>query len=102
MQTEFQLGSCIHVCTNETHSLANLQDLISTLAGLCLGLDLIYLLEFNLCCMDVTTQLELYSHEQTQIVANVACTVGSQQFLARKLTTCFLNFYYDPSFLNFL
>ena len=31
-------------------------------------------------CMDVTTQLEFWLHEQTQIVANVACRVGSQQF----------------------
>ena len=27
MQTQFQLGSYIHACTNETHFLANLQDL---------------------------------------------------------------------------
>ena len=33
MQTQFQLGSYIHACTNETHSLANLQDLIPTLAA---------------------------------------------------------------------
>ena len=32
MQTQFQLVSYIHACTNETHSLANLQDLIPTLA----------------------------------------------------------------------
>ena len=31
-----QLGSCIHGCTNEAHYLANLQDLITTLAGLAL------------------------------------------------------------------
>ena len=31
--------------------------------------------------MDVTTQLELCLHEQTQIVVNVAYRVGSQQFL---------------------
>ena len=30
MQTQFQLGSYIHACTNETHSLPNLQDLITT------------------------------------------------------------------------
>ena len=33
MQTQFQLGNYIHACTNETHSLANLQDLIPTLAS---------------------------------------------------------------------
>ena len=34
MQTQFQLlASCIHTCTNETHSVANLQDLIPTLAS---------------------------------------------------------------------
>ena len=32
--------------------------------------------------MDVTTQLELCFHEQTQIVANAACRVGSYQFLS--------------------
>ena len=31
MQTQFQLGSYIHACTNE---LANLQDLMPTLAGI--------------------------------------------------------------------
>ena len=35
MQTQFQLGNYIHECTNETHFLAKLQDLIPTLAGLC-------------------------------------------------------------------
>ena len=37
MQTEFQLdiASYIHVCTKETHSVVNIQDLIPTLAGLC-------------------------------------------------------------------
>ena len=34
MQTQFQLGSYIHACTNETHSLANLQDLIPNLAAI--------------------------------------------------------------------
>ena len=33
MQTQLQLGRYIHVCINETYSLANLQDLIPTLAG---------------------------------------------------------------------
>ena len=33
MQTQFQLVSCIHTCTNETHSVVNLQDIISTLAS---------------------------------------------------------------------
>ena len=34
MQTQFRLGSYIHACTKETISLANLQALIPTLAGL--------------------------------------------------------------------
>ena len=34
MQSQFQLGRYIHACTNETHSLANLQDLIPTLAAI--------------------------------------------------------------------
>ena len=33
MQTQFQLGSYIHASTNETHSVANLQDLIPTKTG---------------------------------------------------------------------
>ena len=32
-----QLGSYIHACTNETHYLAYLQDLIPTLAGMFIG-----------------------------------------------------------------
>ena len=38
---------------------------------------------FICVCMDVTTvamQLELRLHDQTQIVANAACRVGSQHF----------------------
>ena len=31
-------------------------------------------------CMDVTAQLKLYLHEQTQIVANAAYRVGNHQF----------------------
>ena len=46
MQTQFQLGSYIHACTDETHSLANIQDLIPTLAGsawlVCVA--------YNYCC----------------------------------------------------
>ena len=33
MQTQFQLRIYIHACKNETHSLANLQDLIPTSFG---------------------------------------------------------------------
>ena len=35
MQTQFQLGSYIYRCTNETYFLTNLQDLIPTLASMC-------------------------------------------------------------------
>ena len=59
MQTQIQLGRYVHVCINETHSLANLQDLIPTLAGIIIsstiqpkeGLNLVDLLEsvFHLC-----------------------------------------------------
>ena len=41
MQTQFQLGSYIHACTNETRVLANLQDVIPTLA-VCVA--------YNYCC----------------------------------------------------
>ena len=34
MQTQFQLCSYIHACTNELHYLANLQDLITTLVAI--------------------------------------------------------------------
>ena len=34
---QFQLGSYIHTCTNETHSLTNLQDLIPILAAIIVG-----------------------------------------------------------------
>ena len=90
---QFQLGSYIHVCTNEIHSLASLHNFISVLAGLCCykfayesrDLNLVDLLEnvysFEHMYMDVTTKLELCLHEQTQIVANTAYRVGSQQFL---------------------
>ena len=41
MQPQFQLGSysCsyIHACTNEAHSIANLQDVIPTLATIIIG-----------------------------------------------------------------
>ena len=60
MQAQFQLGSCIQTCTNEAHSLENLQDLIPTLGSLCclrifiaakVGINLVDLLEnvFHLC-----------------------------------------------------
>ena len=48
-------------------------------------------MRFICAYMEVTTQLELYLHEQTQIVASAACIVGSQQFL-----TCFLTFIVIP------
>ena len=34
IQTQLQLSRYIHACTNEMHSLVNLQDLIHTLAGI--------------------------------------------------------------------
>ena len=37
---------------------------------------------FIYVCVEVTTQLELFLYEQTQIVANTARRVGSQQFLS--------------------
>ena len=53
---------------------------------------------FICACMDVTTQLELCLHKQTQMLANAACRVGNQQFL-KQLATRFLTFYCDPYFL---
>ena len=37
MQTQFQIDSYINAYTNETHSKANLQDLIPTLAAIIIG-----------------------------------------------------------------
>ena len=37
MQTQFQLGSYIHVCTDKTHFLVNVQDLIPTLTAIITG-----------------------------------------------------------------
>ena len=77
---QFQLGSNIHACTNETHSLANLHYRQHKLAKV--GLYIYWRACFNCACMDVATQLELCLHEQTQTVANAICRVGSQQFLS--------------------
>ena len=56
---------------------------------------------FICASMDVTTQLELFLHEQTQnlIVASVACTVGRQQFYSRiaSLPLVFLLFIVIPT-----
>ena len=32
--------------------------------------------------IDVTTQLKLRLHEQTQVIANATCRLGSQQFVS--------------------
>ena len=95
MQTQFQLVSysCIHICTNETHSVANLQDLIPTLAAIIIGnTNLLAKVGIKSCrfateCvsfvhvwMQLANQLELCFHEQTQIIASAACRVGSQGF----------------------
>ena len=45
-------------------------------------------------CMDVTTQLKLCLHEQTQIIANTACRVGSQ--IDIQIATRFLSLWCDP------
>ena len=87
------LASCIHTCTNETHSVANLQDLIPTLAAIIIGnTNLPAKVGIKSCrfateCvsfvhvwMQLANQLELCLHEQTQIVASAACRVGSQEF----------------------
>ena len=87
------LASCIHTCTNETHSVANLQDLIPTLASkFVLPIIIAAKVGIKSCrfateCvsfvnvwMQLANQLELCLHEQTQIVASVGCRVGSQEF----------------------
>ena len=86
--TQFLLGSYIHACTNETDSLANLQDVFPTLADIIIGnTTWIKSCRFARECVSLvrihgcTTQMELCLHEQTQIRVNAACIVGSQQFL---------------------
>ena len=87
------LASCIHTCTNETHFVANLQDLIPTLAAIIIGnTNLLAKVGIKSCrfateCvsfvhvwMQLAKQLELCLDEQTQKVASVACRVGSQEF----------------------
>ena len=52
--------------------------------------------------MDITTQLKLYLHEQTQIVANAACRVGNQQFfsfIANYVAIRFPTLFVNPTFL---
>ena len=83
------LASCIHTCTNEKHSVANLQDLIPTLASkFVLPIIIAAKVGIKSCrfateCfsfvhvwMQLANQLELCLHEQTQIVASAACRVG--------------------------
>ena len=78
---------------NETHSVANLQDLIPTLAAVIIdNTNLLAKAGIKSCrfateCvsfvhvwMQLANQLELCLHEQTQIVASAACRVSSQEF----------------------
>ena len=78
------LASYIHTCTNETHSVAYLQDLIPTLASkYVLSIIIAAKVGIKSCryateCvsfvhvwMQLANQLELCLHEQTQIVASV-------------------------------
>ena len=94
---ELQLGSYIHTCTNETHSLALLQDLILILTKTTFiaihhdtkGLNLVEVLEnvFHLCmyvCSNPTAILE-----QTHAVYNAAWVV-SDSYIASYLFPYFL------------
>ena len=87
------LASCINTCTNEKHSVANLQDLIPTLAAIIIdNTNLLAKVGIKSCryatecflfvhvLMQLANQLELCLHEQTQIVASAAFRVGSQGF----------------------
>ena len=112
-------SSYIHTCTNETHSVANLQDLIPTLAAIIIGnTNLLAKVGIKSCifateCVSfvhvwmqlLANQLELCLHEQTQIVASAACRVGSQEFHSwiASLPLVSLLFIVIPTpFLNFL
>ena len=85
------MASYIHACTNETRSIANLQDSFPTLAAIIIGNTYklakvgikscrfaIECVSFVHAWMQLANQLELCLHEQTQIVASVACRVGHQ------------------------
>ena len=103
MQTLSQLGSYIHACTIETYSLANLQDLIPICQATQTSQSRNHILQiclrmcFICTCINVTTQLEWYLHQQTQIVVSAGCGVGSQQFLNyRQLLVSLLFSYCDP------
>ena len=61
------------------HSVANLQDLIPTLASKFV-LSIITLVSFVHVWMQLANQLELCLCKQTQIVASAACRVGCQKF----------------------
>ena len=78
---------------NKTHSLANLQDLIPTLArpiiiimsakvGIKSSRFFKECVSFMHAWIGVTIQLKMCLDEQTQIVANAVCRVDSQQFLS--------------------
>ena len=111
------LASCIHTCTNETHSVANLQDLIPTLASkFVLHIIIAAKVGIKSCrfateCvsfvhvwMQLANQLELCLHEQTQIVASGACRVGSEEFhswIASLPLVSLLFIVIPTSFLNF-
>ena len=111
------LASYIHTCTNETDSVANLQDLIPTLAAIIIGnTNLLAKVGIKSCrfateCvsfehvwMQLANQLELCLHEQTQIVTSAACRVGSQEFHSwiASLSLVSLLFIVIPTpFLNF-
>ena len=73
MQTQLQLGRYIHVCINETHSLANLRTRFNPYFGWIVQLMItpakvgIKSCRFGRECvsfMDVPTQLELRLHDQ--------------------------------------
>ena len=82
------LASCIRTCTNETHSVANLQDLIPTLASKFRTIIIAAKVGIKSCrfateCVSfvhvriqLANQLELCLHEQTQIVVSAACFIA--------------------------
>ena len=116
MQTQFNwLASCIHTCTNEIHSVANLQDLIpskfvlpiiiAAKVGIKSSRFATECVSFVHVWMQLDNQLELCLHEQTQIVASAACRVGSQEFhswIASLPLVSLLFIVISTSFLNFI
>ena len=89
IQTQFQPGRCIHACTNETHSLANLVDLLESVFYLCmhrctcllelclyLQLDIASLLFVSLLFIEIPTPFLIFKFLFISSLFTFYCTIG--------------------------